>query len=306
MSPFIGIPFIWVVDRLRLRSKLILTLPKGIAGHFHWGGDPFGITASGASHLRISQALRVSGRHRLSVMGLDLSQPVVCLHVRDSAYHQKQNRGHWRETNNWRNLDAQAFGKAAQWLSEAGFQVVRLGTQTAEPLIAADEKAIFDYAVNGHRSEDLDVLLASECSLMISTASGIDAFSQVFRRPILFVGLVAPWNIYVHRPSLSILQLFREIDTGRILTLSESLSLTKISDEKLNEEGLVVVPNSPDEIVDATREAVERIHGTWRPTAEDKELQTRFVSLLPSEYRRFPIRGAIGAAFLRSHESWLI
>jgi len=197
------------------------------------------------------------------------------------------------------------FTLAVKSLVEQGFQVVRLGVNVKEMLLAADEREVFDYAINGFRSELLDVVLVSQCAFMIPTSSGIDSLAQTFRKPLYIIGVIAPSQLYIHRNLFSIVQRFRETGTERLLTLKESLVLPKISDASLAEMGLSAVSNSSDEIANLVIEADQRFRGVWRPTDDDLNLQLRFQALLPAEFRRFPIRGGVGTAFLRKHRDWL-
>ncbi|MFM8856101.1 MAG: TIGR04372 family glycosyltransferase [Actinomycetota bacterium] len=302
---WLGVPLIWLLRSNDRTRSLVYRAPKNIAGRFHWGGDPYGFTATGAAHLRIAPEQMQIACRSLEQMGLDLSRPYVCLHIRDSRYHQVHSGSQWREPQEWRNLDLGLFSLAVQSLAEEGYQVVRLGVNAKERLLGADEREVFDYATNGFRSELMDVVLVSRCAFMVSTNSGIDSLAQTFRKPLYNVGVIAPSQLYIHRNLFSIIQRFREISTGRLLSLRESLVLPRITDASLAEMGLSAVPNSADEIADLAIEADQRFRGVWGPTDDDLNLQRRFQALLPSEFRRFPIRGGIGTAFLRRHRDWL-
>lgn len=302
---WLGEPLIWLLNSNDRTRSLVYQLPKSIAGRFHWGDDPYGFTAAGTAHLRIRSKQLESASHSLGQMGLDPTRPYVCLHVRDNRYHQVHSGSQWKEPHEWRNLDLKMFSLAVKSLVEQGFQVVRLGVNVKEMLPAADEREVFDYAINGFRSELLDVVLVSQCAFMISTSSGIDSLAQTFRKPLYNIGVIAPSQLYIHRNLFSIVQRFRETGTERLLTLKESLVLPKISDASLAEMGLSAVPNSADEIADLAIEADQRFRGVWSPTDDDLNLQRRFQALLPAEFRRFPIRGGIGTAFLRRHRDWL-
>jgi putative glycosyltransferase (TIGR04372 family) len=301
----LGEPLIWLLYSNSRTRNLVYLPPKNIAGRFHWGGDPFGFTATGAAHLQILPKQRQTARRSLERMGLDPTRPYVCLHVRDDRYHQVHSGSLWKEPHEWRNIDLGLFSLAAQSLAKQGYQVVRLGVSARERLQGSDEKEVFDYATNGFRSELSDVVLVSDCAFMISTSSGIDSLAQTFRKPLYFVGVIAPSQLYIHRKIFSIIQRFREMKTGRLLSLKDSLALPKISDASLAAMGLLAVSNTAEEIADLAIEADQRFRGVWSPTDDDLDLQRRFLALLPSEFRRFSIRGGIGTSFLREHRDWL-
>lgn len=302
-----GESLIWLMSFFSRSRKLSYLPPKGIAGRFTWGHDPFGVTAYGESHLRIPTQELLNAYQSLEEMGLDLAQPFVCLHVRDGHYHKQHSRSTWQESKSWRNIELQSFGPAIEVLVREGFQVVRLGVHAKERLPGADEKRIFDYATNGFRSGLLDIVLASKCDFMISTSSGIDSLAQVFRKPLYLVGIVAPSQLCIHRRCFSIVQRFFNSGHGRNLSLTESslLALPSTSDADLAALGLVPVQNTPEEIAALASEAVLRSKGVWNPTVEDLEMHHRFLALLPTEFLRFPIRGGIGSGFLQKHQDWL-
>jgi putative glycosyltransferase (TIGR04372 family) len=292
---------------MRIDEKFMYQLPKGIASHpqFNWGTDPYGVTATGGPHLRFRVSEQDSAESRLQAMGIDLRKPIVTIHIRDGSYHPSHSSKMWHELHSWRNVDVNTAASAALALADRGFQVIRIGVHTSQPFLAADECNIFDYARNGHRDELVDIYLSSITAFMISTSSGIDSLTQVFRIPLYNVGVIAPSQLYIHRRITSIFQRFRQINDSRVLTLRESFKLGKISDETLRELGLEVVANTAEEICGLALEASDRYRKVWKPSAEDIWLQQRLLSLLPSAYRQFPIRGGVGAHFLRSHPEWL-
>lgn len=302
---WLGEPLLWFFRLSKVGRRFVYQHPKNIAGRFNWGTDPYGVTAGGEPHLQLTNEIRKECKNRLQDMGLDMTRPFVCLHVRDDQYHRVHSSAAWNEPHGWRNLALSTFESGARALTSRGLQVVRLGVHARESFAAADEVDVFDYARNGHRTDALDAYLVSECAFMISTSSGIDSLTQTFRKPLYNAGVIAPSQLYIHRRIFSIVQRFQLVDTGRYLSLAESFDLPKVSDKTLMSLGLRAVPNSAQEVAELALEAADRFHGAWCPTDEDIQLQSRFISLLPSEFRRFPIRGGIGSAFLRRHPEWL-
>ena len=304
---WIGRSVLLTLRLLHLKKSFVYQLPKEIAGHqhFNWGTDPYGVTATGRSHIRFRDSERDSAESRLKAMGVDVKRPIVTIHIRDDSYHRTHSAGLWKEPKRWRNVELCTIADAVLALVDRGFQVVRLGVHTGEPFPFADEHNIFDYPRNGYREEFADVYLASISAFMVSTSSGIDSLSQVFRIPLYNFGVIAPSQLYVHRRVISIFQRFRQIGDSRILTLRESFEVGATTDGALQSLGFEVVANTAEEVCGLAVEASDRFHHEWRPTAEDLRLQQRLISLLPSAYRQFPIRGGVGAHFLRSHPEWL-
>ena len=69
--------------------------------------------------------------------------------------------------------------------------------------------------------------------------------------------------------------------------------------------GIQVIDNTPDEILNVTKEMELRISGDWPPTNEDIELQKAFQSLLEPSDLAQDIVTTIGSDFLRNNRNLL-
>ena len=69
--------------------------------------------------------------------------------------------------------------------------------------------------------------------------------------------------------------------------------------------GIQVIDNTPDEILNVTKEMELRISGDWHPTNEDIELQKAFQSLLEPSDLAQDIVTTIGSDFLRNNRNLL-
>jgi putative glycosyltransferase (TIGR04372 family) len=69
--------------------------------------------------------------------------------------------------------------------------------------------------------------------------------------------------------------------------------------------GIEVRDNSPDEILDATSEMLDKVEGCHLPFLEDEQLQQSFMSLLrPNDYG-YGAASRVSAAFLRKYRHLL-
>jgi hypothetical protein len=76
-------------------------------------------------------------------------------------------------------------------------------------------------------------------------------------------------------------------------------------DGTLHRAGIEAVSNTPDEILAALREGLERLDGIDRSTDEDRELQRRFWAMFPPENVNGHKLPRIGRDFLRKHQHLL-
>ena len=69
--------------------------------------------------------------------------------------------------------------------------------------------------------------------------------------------------------------------------------------------GIQLIENTPDEILDVSIEMSERLNNTWETTKEEKELQELFRSLIPKNKYPVKFRASIGSKFLRQNQELL-
>ena len=92
---------------------------------------------------------------------------------------------------------------------------------------------------------------------------------------------------------------------NRPLTIREIIKIGagKFSESKLFEENdIILVNNTPQEIVDVVMEMDARLQGEWIPSFEDESLQDKFWSLIPKSEYHGKIVARIGAKFLRENQ----
>ena len=103
---------------------------------------------------------------RLVRMGVSLKRPIVCLHARESGYWGRTGD----PTHSTKNADILSFVPAIQFLTDNGYQVVRLGDPSMRPL--PELKFTFDYAHSEYKSDFLDLYLITRSVFLLCTSSG--------------------------------------------------------------------------------------------------------------------------------------
>jgi len=203
------------------------------------------------SHMREAQDLLKNLKPSFS-----LSEPYVCIHVRDSAYFSDMRRKTMRDEST-RNAAIISYLPAIRYLLSEGFGVVRIGSAALDRLPLTDAH-FWDYASDGSHNDLLDVALISKCTFFISTMSGPDKIAQAFRKPILFTNLAPLKSIPLCMPRSLFAPKRLVDDAGRTLTWGSTFrnSLYELGEAALFERQIRLEPNTPSELLDSTAEMV--------------------------------------------------
>lgn len=266
-------------------------------------------------HLKFTSEEEAHGEAGLRMMGIPNDTPFVCLIVRDSAYLNVHQYKDW-SYHNYRDTDIQDYVLAAEELAELGYFVIRMGVIVHEP-VKCDHPRVVDYAMNGMRSDFMDIYLGAKCEFCISVSTGFDAVPLIFRRPIVYVNMVPLGYLSTYSTQLiGITKHHFSVKKGRKLTLREIFTHNVgfgLRTACYESKGIQLLENTPKEIRDVCVEMVERLNGTWQPQTDDDALQRRFWEIYPvhsqDPYNKGPIhgeiRGRFGAQFLRNNSEFL-
>ena len=137
------------------------------------------------THLSIGQSEEYAGRQLCEELAIDVSKPIVCLVNRHAAHYASLGQPEGVGYSNI-NFDVSIFEQTVKMLLGRGYQVVRMGAGSEEPL-HINAKGFTDYALSSARSDFLDVYLASKASFAVSTQTGPDALCLAFRKPVCYV-----------------------------------------------------------------------------------------------------------------------
>lgn len=235
------------------------------------------------------------GFDQLKQMGVPKNSKYVCLIVRDSAYLNSEDYSY----HNYRNCDIDNYKLAADWLTKEGYFVIRMGSKV-EREFKTNNTMIFDYATNGYRSEFLDIFISANCTFAISTSTGLDAISILFRKPIVFAPFVPLAFIFTFSSKfIAITKHHFSILENRNLTLSEIFQFGLsgcLKTDDFTKKGVVLIENTPEEI----RAVVEEMHGILNNKLSIDNLSNLFWSkysylLIQNQYSN--LHGEIKATF---------
>jgi len=201
----------------------------------------------------------------------------VCLQVRDSSYLGSEK---WHSKYDWdyhsyRNSDIETYIPVINWLIDQNIWVFRMG-KSVNKRANIKRKKFIDYPFCIDKNDLLDVWLFANCDLCISTATGPDFISDVYRRPILLINYlplidIFSWSNVMGRPKNLIWA-----SSKKPLTLNEHLKYRFGNTNEYKEFDIEIIDLSPDEILDTVKECWGRINGTYIDTEGDIDNQKVF------------------------------
>ena len=125
----------------------------------------------------------VKGWKKLNALGIDKNSKYICLFARDSEYLKSINLVKDYSKHDYRNEDINIFLKSANFFTEKGFKVVRIGSVVGKKLESSN-KMIIDYSCSEHKSDFMDFFICANCSYAFGTSSGAIDICHIFRKPI--------------------------------------------------------------------------------------------------------------------------
>lgn len=289
----------------------------------------------GADHIRLSSHTRsrdVSGvlqktRENMSFLSCEEDQakewmsnygwkegdPFVCILVRDSMYLKNNDlykQGVNYDYHNYRDSNIDNYVEAMEWLANQGVWVFRMGREMHKPVSSAHSK-IIDYAFCEKQSDLLDIWMFANCNLCISTGSGPDMVSDIYRRPLLLVNLIPivhmfSWSDATHLPRNLV---YRK--TGKNLTFSEHLKHSYTRSEDYSNAGIDIVELSSIEILHAVQERFKNIFEGCADSNRNLELNDIVWNIVLSDDKASELHGfihknsCIANSFLKNNPDWL-
>jgi putative glycosyltransferase (TIGR04372 family) len=257
------------------------------------------------------------GEELLEKLGIPKGAQYVCLGVKEAAYYASitPDRGYGqdlrRQAIDSRNVNIDNYLLAATHLANQGIYVVRVGSVVGAPLPKERHPMVIDYATT-HRSELGDITLGAKSKFCLTGAGGIWVFSATQNRPVAYCD---QYEFGYENDMLSqgthtiwTLRTLRNRETNSSVPFYKmALGGQKWADDALlNSLGYEPVPNTPEEILNATIEMNDWIDGKLELSKFDEELQTKFYDCYPPETRKEKnLLVKISPSFLRKYQDLL-
>ncbi len=223
--------------------------------------------------------------------GISPDSRLVCIHAREAGYKRgseiHETKPETGRDDRTRNARIESYLEAVDYLVEKGYTVVRLGDPTMTPL---RHPGVVDLATSPARTNLLEVYCLLRSAFIIAGESAFVNVICLTNTPILLVNATEPISAYsVRAPGLFLPKTVVDKNTGHRLTNSDLLGRDYhrwFRDIKK----YMYVDNSPEEILDATREMLEWIEGRWAESPAQRSYHEAIVA---------------AAAQLRSHSVYV-
>ena len=273
-------------------------------------------------HIYFTNEEELKGRRILTEFGVPEAAKFVCLIARDSAYlnrHKEITLRDW-SYHDIRDVDVDKYVLSAEELVKRGYYVFRMGAKVKKPLVSSNHK-IIDYATSEKKSAFMDIYLGAKCNFCISSGTGFDGITYIFRKPVAFTNLAEIGHLMSHnKNSLIITKSHVSKKNKKRLTITEIFSsnsalstYNKLISEELELNEIELKENSSEEIRDLVIEMDDRLNGNWNKNKEDLLLQEKFWMVWKKNIKRLninvpmhgEIKARIGAKYLRGNQDWI-
>lgn len=211
----------------------------------------------------------------LASHGWTKGEPFVVFQVRDSEYLKQQHPNYDWSYHSYRDSDIKTYLPAMEWLASQGVWVVRMGRIMATPL-QSSSKRIIDYAFGDERSDLLDIWLFANCDACVSTASGPDLVSAIYRKPLLCVNASPIGLLFSMYDSIWVPKNLFWMNSGLSLNLKEYLDNTYLHSDEYLRVGINLVDLTHQEILSAVQEFWARTQNLWVETDSEQRQQSDF------------------------------
>jgi len=251
------------------------------------------------------------GWNLLSELGIEKTDKIVCLHLRDSDYLTNKYPRHDFSYHDYRDTKIESYCLAIRYLIEQGYKVVRIGAKSNQSLSSKNLTNYFDFCIerNEQYGDFIDVFLLSVCDFFIATNSGPSSVAAIFDTPTLTVNSVPispgfgqnsrfiPKRLLQNGSDVNIL----DICAGKTLsTLNTKPLIFTFNSKELTENGYEYVDNNEDDIYDAVKEFSLQVKNR-KLTNGPTELQKQYVKFLPEDFIFKDSQSVVSHSFLKKY-----
>ena len=225
------------------------------------------------------------GKRELELM--NITRKYICIYARERGTKDKNFRNYGGTS--CASVSLETFQDTIDFLKEMNYQIVRMGKDEDR---ACNFDGVVDYA-NKFWKGYMDFFLLSNCELMIGSPGGLSVVSPFFGRPILLTNLnvldcgleafpMTSFDLYIPKK-------FYSKRKKRLLNLYEVLNISNRchrSDEKLEEEMIDIIDNTANEILNATKEIMDKMTGNWKYSRDEEILREKYSKIMRNWKKR--------------------
>lgn len=271
--------------------------------------DSLGLLNNSIAHLSFTNSEESIGIEYLGNLGINSKKKIICFYARDSAYLDSVSNSRVHAYHDYRDSDIENYIAMASTFAGFGYSMLRYGSVIKKPLLT-NIPSVIDYSSKG-RSDFMDIYLVTKSLFFVSTNSGPCAIATTFRIPNAFAN-VAPMlgSLGICRKTdMYIPKKYWLIKERRFMGVNEILKSgggRYFETNEFAENGIELIENSPEEILNLAIEMEMRINGKWKITKEEETLQEKYNAILLSNKIKPEQMPRICTSFLQSNDYLLL
>ena len=251
--------------------------------------------------LKLTTNDRNDGKKILKKLGLEESDWFICIHARSGGYSPDDENLH-----SFRNTNIEDFIPTVKFINSVGGKCIRMG-DASMPSVPKDS-GLIDYAKSSYKSDAMDIYLCSECLFFLGSNSGLFELSSLFGTPAAVVNM-APMSILPKdRKAICLPMIYSYSNSNEHISFDEIMSTEKSNyrtQEDFSNEGIILVANKPDEILELAIEQYQRIKNIFTTNDPQDTLQNKYKALFKPGHYSYGFASRIGENFLNRHRKLL-
>ena len=184
----------------------------------------------------------------------------VCLLIRDDAY-LKNHRNHLSTDaeiykHSYRDTEISTYTDAINCIIKKDIAVIRMG-QIANKKMNISHPLFLDYPFDRSANDFLDIWLMANCSLTISSSSGLDIVSEIYKVPTIFINAVPLSLLYSYRKMLWSSKILLWKNNRKNLSLEEAFKYGYLSTFDYDKMGILNKDLTSKEITRVVKEGLK-------------------------------------------------
>ena len=276
------------------KTKFSYTLPD-ISGEYE-------LFSSTKHTISLSDLEMDKGNALLKEMGVD--NWFVCIFARDSQYLNELDKNKDFSYHSYRDFDIDTFEEAAKYIIEQGGFVVRIGGSPNKRFSFKHPKVI-DYPYTEYRSEFMDMFLIANAKFVVGSNSGGTDTTGAFSTPLCRVNTIP---IDEHPLCLKDIYVPKKLKKeGKFLLLNHYFNSIQKTDKSMYlssdyiDLGMEIINNTPEEILEVTKEMNERLDGVFVEDDQMRERQNQYKKIHQRSELFGKAQSKIGSHFLQKN-----
>jgi len=251
ISPELNFPFILIDSNFEFPLIKFFFKFMYYNKKLHMSNHPFSLT-----YLE-----KETGKQLRKKFGIPADAPIVTFHVREQGFLNLYTY------HNYRNASIENFIPTINYLIQKGYYVVRVGDRSMTKIKNLPKQFIDIHFHKDYKSL-ADIYFISQSSFLLATISGPYIVAKTFGIPVLVTNsyLTEYHGCFDTSIDLHIFKKYYSEQLNRYLTYEEILfsPIIGFSKEKnYSDANIQLIENSPEEILTATKEIIDRLKGKY-------------------------------------------